>query len=75
MRKLLLGAGFVESGFIDHLDPGDPEIIYVRLRRKARDRERGSGLFAGDQVALLGRVSGLAVLTPSVQPCAHIGSS
>ncbi|WP_439668894.1 N-acetyltransferase domain-containing protein [Cupriavidus necator] len=31
MRKLLLGAGFVESGFIDHLDPGDPEIVYVRL--------------------------------------------
>ena len=32
MRALLLRAGFVESGVIDHLDPGDPECVYFRGR-------------------------------------------
>ena len=30
MRALLIGAGFVESGKIDNLDPGDPELIFMR---------------------------------------------
>lgn len=30
MRALLLRAGFVESGVIHHLDPGDPECVYFR---------------------------------------------
>jgi predicted GNAT family acetyltransferase len=30
MRALLAGEGFVESGWIDNLDPGDPEVIYCR---------------------------------------------
>ncbi len=31
MRALLGSAGFVESGRVDNLDPGDPELIFVRL--------------------------------------------
>ena len=31
MRALLPKAGFVESGRVDNLDPGDPELIFVRL--------------------------------------------
>jgi GNAT superfamily N-acetyltransferase len=33
MHRLLPDLGFVRSGFIDNLDEGDPEIIYVRLPR------------------------------------------
>jgi GNAT superfamily N-acetyltransferase len=32
MRALLGRAGFVESGIIHNLDPGDPELIFVLLR-------------------------------------------
>jgi ribosomal protein S18 acetylase RimI-like enzyme len=28
MRELLLRAGFTESGFIEGLDPGDPELVF-----------------------------------------------
>ena len=35
MRALLGGLGWVGCGWIDHLDPGDPELIYVRLRSAA----------------------------------------
>ena len=28
MQKLIAGEGFKMSGFIDDLDPGDPELIY-----------------------------------------------
>lgn len=31
MRALLPRAGFIESGRVDNLDPGDPELIFVRL--------------------------------------------
>ena len=30
MRMLLGRLGFVSSGFIENLDPGDPELIYLR---------------------------------------------
>jgi ribosomal protein S18 acetylase RimI-like enzyme len=30
MRELLLRAGFTESGFIEGLDPGDPELVFRR---------------------------------------------
>jgi ribosomal protein S18 acetylase RimI-like enzyme len=30
MRELLAKAGFVQSGQIDNLDEGDPEVIFVR---------------------------------------------
>lgn len=31
MRAMLAKAGFIESGRIDNLDPGDPELIFVHL--------------------------------------------
>ena len=31
MRALLAKAGFIESGRVDNLDEGDPELIFVRL--------------------------------------------
>ncbi len=31
MRALLPQCGFIESGRVDNLDPGDPELIFVRL--------------------------------------------
>jgi GNAT superfamily N-acetyltransferase len=31
MRALLLKCGFVQSGYIDNLDEGDPELIFVKL--------------------------------------------
>jgi len=31
MRALCARLGFVEAGKIDHLDEGDPEVVYVRL--------------------------------------------
>ena len=31
MRPLLLRCGFVESGYIENLDEGDPELIFVKL--------------------------------------------
>jgi GNAT superfamily N-acetyltransferase len=31
MRALCERLGFVEAGRIDHLDEGDPEVVYVRL--------------------------------------------
>ncbi len=30
MRALLEARGYQEAGAIDHLDPGDPEIVFVR---------------------------------------------
>ena len=30
MQRLLSRAGFVACGFIDELDPGDPELVYVK---------------------------------------------
>ncbi|MFI5399255.1 MAG: GNAT family N-acetyltransferase [Candidatus Binatia bacterium] len=30
MRALLVKRGYVESGFIDNLDPGDPEVVYFK---------------------------------------------
>jgi GNAT superfamily N-acetyltransferase len=33
MQALLAKAGFILSGRVDNLDPGDPELIYVRLPR------------------------------------------
>ena len=31
MQALLTGAGFMPSGRVDNLDPGDPELIFVHL--------------------------------------------
>jgi GNAT superfamily N-acetyltransferase len=31
MQALLANAGFVPSGIVHNLDPGDPELIYVRF--------------------------------------------
>ena len=31
MQKVFQSLGYIESGFIDHLDEGDPEIIFVKL--------------------------------------------
>lgn len=31
MQGLLTKLGFIESGFIENLDEGDPEIVFVRL--------------------------------------------
>ncbi|MFF2878543.1 GNAT family N-acetyltransferase [Gottfriedia sp. NPDC057991] len=31
MQKVFQSLGYIESGFIDNLDEGDPEIIYVKL--------------------------------------------
>ena len=35
MRALLAKAGWKESGFIDNLDPGDPELVFVKFRLPA----------------------------------------
>jgi GNAT superfamily N-acetyltransferase len=32
MRALLARAGWLGSGRIDYLDPGDPELVFVKLR-------------------------------------------
>lgn len=40
MRALLDGLGWVGCGRIDHLDPGDPELIYVRLRPAVASGQR-----------------------------------
>jgi GNAT superfamily N-acetyltransferase len=32
MRALLAKIGFEESGVIDNLDPGDPELVFVKVR-------------------------------------------
>ncbi|GAB0168122.1 GNAT family N-acetyltransferase [Lysinibacillus sp. CTST325] len=32
MHKVFETAGFIKSGFIENLDEGDPEIIYVKLK-------------------------------------------
>jgi len=36
MRKLLKKLGYVQSGFIDNLDAGDPEIVYFKRIKKHR---------------------------------------
>lgn len=38
MRMLLGRLGFVASGFIENLDPGDPELIYVKWLGDAAPR-------------------------------------
>jgi GNAT superfamily N-acetyltransferase len=35
MRALLESAGYVASGIIDNLDPGDPELVFVKFRPPA----------------------------------------
>ena len=35
MRALCERLGFVKSGWIDNLDPGDPEIVYFKALSKA----------------------------------------
>ena len=34
MRALLKAAGYQPSGAINNLDPGDPELVYVRFRSR-----------------------------------------
>ena len=31
MQALIKGRGFVESGYLDNLDPGDPEIFFYKV--------------------------------------------
>jgi N-acetylglutamate synthase-like GNAT family acetyltransferase len=31
MRSLLVKLGYIESGFIGNLDPGDPEVVYFKM--------------------------------------------
>ena len=35
MRALLAKAGFEPSGLIENLDPGDPELVFVKFRPRA----------------------------------------
>jgi GNAT superfamily N-acetyltransferase len=35
MRALLDSAGYIASGAIDNLDPGDPELVFVKFRAPA----------------------------------------
>ena len=42
MRALCERLGFVQAGTIDHLDEGDPEVVYVRLRSGAAAPEPAS---------------------------------
>jgi transketolase N-terminal domain/subunit len=35
MRALLVRAGWIESGVIHNLDPGDPELVFVKFRPPA----------------------------------------
>jgi ribosomal protein S18 acetylase RimI-like enzyme len=51
MQALLAKTGFEPSGVIENLDPGDPELIYVRHKAplpagegRAHGRERGAAL-------------------------------
>ncbi|WP_186428315.1 GNAT family N-acetyltransferase [Serratia grimesii] len=37
MRRLLLAAGFIESGHIENLDEGGPEVIYFYPNKCARN--------------------------------------
>ena len=39
MQTLLPQLGFVPCGMFEHLDPGDPELIYVRLPRQSDPRQ------------------------------------
>jgi hypothetical protein len=32
MRRLLEKAGWLATGQIDNLDPGDPELVFVKFR-------------------------------------------
>jgi ribosomal protein S18 acetylase RimI-like enzyme len=38
MQRLLERLGFVACGFIDELDPGDPELVFVKNLDAASDR-------------------------------------
>jgi len=40
MRAFLLRCGFVDGGYIDNLDDGDPELIFVK--RAAIRRENSA---------------------------------
>jgi ribosomal protein S18 acetylase RimI-like enzyme len=33
MQKVFLANGFVESGYIENLDEGDPELIYFKVKK------------------------------------------
>ncbi|HYK64343.1 MAG TPA: GNAT family N-acetyltransferase [Patescibacteria group bacterium] len=43
MQRLCERLGFVRSGFIENLDEGDPEIVYVKLLAPAPERSREPG--------------------------------
>lgn len=43
MQALLDRLGYVRSGIVDHLDPGDPELIYSRLLPGRRASGDGPG--------------------------------
>ncbi|MFN7253426.1 MAG: GNAT family N-acetyltransferase [Anaerobacillus sp.] len=37
MQKVFLANGFVESGYIENLDEGDPELIYFKVKKNPHD--------------------------------------
>ena len=37
-RRLFVRAGFIESGRVENLDPGDPEVIYFKASHVAHER-------------------------------------
>ncbi len=36
MQELLRKLGFVATGFVDNLDPGDPELVFFKVAKSAR---------------------------------------
>jgi GNAT superfamily N-acetyltransferase len=43
MHRLLARLGFIRCGLVDRLDPGDPEVFYVKLPESGGKPERGEG--------------------------------
>jgi hypothetical protein len=37
-QRLFVRAGFIESGRVENLDPGDPEVIYFKAPNVAHER-------------------------------------
>jgi hypothetical protein len=54
MRALLTKLGYIESGFIDNLDPGDRELVYFKLLH-ASETECGAEPDEGHRAARVDR--------------------
>jgi len=42
MQKLLLRTGYKPCGYIDELDPGDPELVFVKYINKSENKYMGT---------------------------------